>query len=317
MSKQNPADGFVADAKPQAAGALPFSLAHGRLCIFLAALLWSTSGGFTKLLTQDTPLNLHVPLLEPYRVEGLSLPVQIAFYRVLFAGLVLVPTLGKGDYSWRGLLIVSALCFATMNITFISAQALGPAANAILLQYSAPLWMYLASIWWLGEQPDRRSTLALAAGMVGIGIIIWGGWQGEQVPVIALALVSGLAYGGVLICLRVLRGVSSRWLTVWNHLWGALVLLPLVWSLQAPTIEQFIVLFLFGTLQMALPYWLVARGLRVVSPQEAGAITLLEPILNPVWAYLVSPKTETPPLTTYVGGAIILGALAWRYWPRK
>jgi drug/metabolite transporter, DME family len=61
----------------------------------------------------------------------------------------------------------------------------------------------------------------------------------------------------------------------------------------------------------------VARGLRVVSPQEAGAITLLEPLLNPVWAYLVSPLTEKPLLTTYMGGALILGALVWRYWPRR
>ena len=53
------------------------------------------------------------------------------------------------------------------------------------------------------------------------------------------------------------------------------------------------------------------------APQEAGAITLLEPLLNPIWAYLVSPATETPPPTTYLGGALILGALAWRYWPRN
>src|SRR5205823_5815380 len=96
-----------------------------------------------------------------------------------------------------------------------------------------------------------------------------------------------------------------------------LVLLPLIWGQTLPTWEQYIVLFLFGSVQMGLAYWLVARGLRVVSPQEAGAITLLEPLLNPVWAYLVWSKTETPGLATYVGGAFILGALAWRYWPGK
>jgi DME family drug/metabolite transporter len=59
----------------------------------------------------------------------------------------------------------------------------------------------------------------------------------------------------------------------------------------------------------------VARGLRVINPQEAGAIALLEPVLNPLWAYLVSPATEVPPVTTFVGGAMIVGALAWRYSP--
>jgi drug/metabolite transporter (DMT)-like permease len=60
----------------------------------------------------------------------------------------------------------------------------------------------------------------------------------------------------------------------------------------------------------------MARGLRVVSTQEAGVITLLEPLLNPLWAYLVAPQKESPTAYTFVGGALILGALAWRYWPR-
>ena len=84
-----------------------------------------------------------------------------------------------------------------------------------------------------------------------------------------------------------------------------------------PSLPQLALLFLFGSVQMALPYWLVARGLRVVSPQEAGTITLLEPLLNPLWAYLVSPKSEAPKIYTLAGGACILGALAWRYWPRR
>ena len=57
------------------------------------------------------------------------------------------------------------------------------------------------------------------------------------------------------------------------------------------------------------------RGLRVVTTQEAGMITLLEPLLNPLWAYWIS--SEEPAGATLIGGAFILGALAWRYWPRK
>src|SRR5262249_4485995 len=60
---------------------------------------------------------------------------------------------------------------------------------------------------------------------------------------------------------------------------------------------------------------LVARGLRSVSPQEAGTLTLIEPLLNPVWAYLISGEVPSP--WTLVGGGFILGALAWRYWPRR
>jgi drug/metabolite transporter (DMT)-like permease len=212
-------------------------------------------------------------------------------------------------------MVVMALSFAAMNALFVTALAQGTAANAILLQYTAPMWMYLASVFLLGEKADRTSTIALLLGLCGVAVIIVGGWDGGQLATIVIALGSGVTYAGVLICLRALRGLSSRWLTVWNHLLGALVLLPLIRNEPLPHWQQYIVLFLFGTLQMGLAYWLVARGLNVVSPQEAGAITLLEPLLNPLWAYLVWPQTETPPLATYLGGAFIVGTLAWRYWP--
>src|SRR5260370_14488929 len=118
----------------------------------------------------------------------------------------------------------------------------------------------------------------------------WGGWHEAELVVIVIALGSGLTYAGVMICLRVLRHASSRWLTVWNHLCSALVLVPFVWSLAPPTVAQMALLFVFGAAQMGLAYWLVACGLRVGSPQEAGATTLLQPLLNPLCACAVSPQ---------------------------
>ena len=286
------------------------SVARGRILIVIAAILWSLSGAFTKVLTQESSFQMG-----PAPVAGL----QIAFFRALFAGLSLVPVLRPAAISFRPMMLVMVLCFAVMNALFVLAMVWGKAANAILLQYTAPMWMYLASIWWLGERPDRRNSIALVIGLLGIAVIIWGGWQEAQILVVAIALGSGLAYAGVILCLRVLRGASAPWMTVLNHLCAAFALLPLLWFIWPPTpsIEQLLTLFLFGAIQMAFPYWLMARGLRVVSPQEAGTITLLEPLLNPVWAYLVAPRTEVPSLYTFFGGAFILGALAWRYWPKR
>jgi drug/metabolite transporter (DMT)-like permease len=164
--------------------------------------------------------------------------------------------------------------------------------------------------------------------LAGIAVIIMGALaepqpesgsgRGHPVLVVLLGLGAGLTYAGVVIGLRVMRDASSRWLTVVNHLGGAatLALVPQVWTSPTPSGPQFVVLFFYGALQMGLPYWLAARGLRTVSPQEAGTILLLEPILNPVWAYLISPATERISPFTFAGGAFILGALAYRYWPR-
>lgn len=293
------------------------NLARGRLCIVLAAVLWSLSGAFTKVLTKDTVFHLNEPEIEPLVLGGLKFPVQIACYRVLFAGIALAATVRPRDVVFRPAMLGMVACFTIMNALFISAIALGSAANAILLQYSAPLWMYLAAIFLLGERADRRGTVSMCIGMLGIGVIVVGGWQQGDLIVIAIALGSGLTYAAVLIYLRVLRDVPANWLTVWNHLLGGLLLVPLLLTLHAPTVPQFVTLVCFAVFQMGLAYWLIAKGLQSVSPQEAGTITLLEPILNPVWAYLVSPNTEVPHPLTFVGGAIILGALAWRYWPRR
>ena len=294
----------MSSGKPQSDASAPPSLAHGRLCIVLTAVLWSTSGAFTKVLTRDTFLGLNEPPVN----EQL-----IACLRVLFAGLVLVPTVRRRDVSFRPLMLPMIACFAVMNVTFIRAMALGTAANAILLQYTAPMWMFLASVWWLGERADLRSFAALAVGVAGIAVIVLDGYREAQLGIIGLGLGSGVTYAGVVICLRVLRTASPRWLTVLNHLCGGLVLVPFVYQQPTPTSGQLTVLFVYGAVQMALPYWLMAHSLRAVSPQEAGTITLLEPLLNPLWAYLVSG--EEPSRFTLVGGGFILAALAWRYWP--
>src|SRR6516165_1471285 len=116
------------------------SLARGRLLIVLAAVLWSTSGLFKCVLKHTTPLRLGA---EP--VDDLA----IAFYRVFFASLVLLPTLRRRSVSFRPSMLAMVGCFAAMNITFVLALTRGKAANAILLQYTAPLWIYLAGIWLL------------------------------------------------------------------------------------------------------------------------------------------------------------------------
>ncbi len=294
------------DNPPSPSSFSQVSPAQGRLLIALAALLWSTSGAFNKILTGQTFLGLDTPEIQP---------LQIAFGRVLFAGMVLVPTVRRRDITFRPMMIAMAVSFAVMNGTFIWAMSVGTAANAIVLQYTAPMWMYLASVCWLGEAADRRNLAALALGLVGISVIFAGGWQGGQLKVVVIALISGLGFAAVMIFLRVLRDASSRWLTVVNHVFGALALLPLIVSLPLPSPAQIAFLFLYGAVQMGIPYWLVARGLRSVSPQEAGTITLFEPILNPLWAFLV--VAEVPSKFELVGGGFILGALAWRYWPLR
>lgn len=277
-----------------------------RLCLVLAAILWSTSGAVTKVLCENTGLGFDEPSIDP---------LSIAFWRVVFAALLFLPGVRRCELTFRPALWLTGLAFALMNALFVLATALGPSANASLLQYTAPMWVYVICVGVLGEPAQRRGTATLLLGMVGIGVLFAGEWSGGQFSAVVMAVGSGLAYAGVMIGFRVLRDVSSRWLTTFNFLFSSVVLLPFIWHQPLPSWQQLALLFVFGALRLSLSYWLLAVGSRRLSAQEVGTLSLIDPMLNPLWAYLVSPATETPTLWTLAGGACIIGALVWRYWP--
>jgi drug/metabolite transporter (DMT)-like permease len=300
------------------------SAAGARLCLVVAAVLWSLGSLFMRVLREPTPLGLDDPRLSP---------IPIAFFRALFAGLVMVPLIRRADVVFRPLMGGMVVTFAVMSGLYLSALGFGPAANAIFLQNTAPFWVYLLAVVLLSEKADRRGAQAVLLGMAGAVVIVAGNWPRDQSParqqaevaVLFMGLGSGVVYAGVILFLRALRDSSPAWLVLLNHLGSAtalglfILLAPAAWSgwTEWPTTRQLAVLAVFGAVQMALPYWLFTRGLKTVSPQEAAIITLLEPLLNPVWAYLITPEKDTPTGPMYYGGALILTALVWRYLPGR
>ena len=99
-------------------------------------------------------------------------PLQIAFFRAALPGLFLVPMVRRRDVRFRPLVPIMVGLFAAMNALFISAIALGTSANAILLQNTAPFFVYVVAVFVLGEPADRRSLYALLIGMVGMVVIV-------------------------------------------------------------------------------------------------------------------------------------------------
>jgi len=306
------------------------SVSQARACLVLAAVLWSSGSFFMRFLREPTPLaaalklELHLPQLTS---------LQITCYRGLFGGLAMLLLVHRADVRFRPMMLGMTAVFALMSGLYMSALALGPAANAIFLQNTAPIWVYLIAVFVLGERGDRRGWQAVLLGGLGAIVIVAGNWprnlpadeEQTQVAILFMGLGSGLTYAVVMVFLRVLRTESAAWLTALN-LFGSAFAIALYVLLRfgpeefaswatAPAMPQFAVMAVYGVVQMAIPYWLFARGLRVLSPQEAGIITLIEPLLNPVWAYLMTPEKDAPTVPMIVGGALILAALAWRYLP--
>ena len=269
----------------------------GRLWVLAAALMWSTGGLFAKLpIWDDWPLEVQGPLF--------------AFWRALFAALVLAPTIRRPRFS--GYLVPLALVFTFMNITYLLALTRTTAANAIWLQSTAPWWVFLISVFLLRKPVVGRDLIPLVFGGVGVGTILFFEVRGQAQFGVACGLVSGIGFALVLMLMRKLRSQNAAWLVALNHAVAALALLPwVIYVGRWPSLGQLVVLAGFGALQMAIPYTFMLRGLRSVSSQEAVAIALIEPVLNPLWVFLFG--LETPAWWSMIGALLILIGLVLRY----
>jgi len=299
-------------------------VARARACLVIAAVLWSLGSVFMRVLQAPLGLGLDSPAITA---------VQIAFYRGLFGGLFMLALVRHADVHLRPLMLGMVVAFTTMSALYLSALGRGAAANAIFLQNTAPVWVYLFAVLLLGERVDRRGIQTVLLATAGAIVIVAGSWphdatsssQRESILVLFMGLGSGVVYAIVVLFLRVLREHSAAWLVTLNLLGTAVMLAIFVaisegigglidW-ISMPSVRQLTVLALFGAVQMALPYWFFTRGLRSITAPEAAIITLIEPLLNPVWAYLITPEKDSPTAPMIVGGSLILMALVWRYVP--
>jgi drug/metabolite transporter (DMT)-like permease len=269
-------------------------LNRGRLLILLSAFFWSLAGVFIKFL------DLH--------------PLTIVFYRSLFASLVFIPFLKPAEFRLNKAIVVSVISYTAAITAFVSANKLTTAANAIVLQYTAPVLVYLFSRLILGEKIAAANALALAVSMLGVGFISLDSAGKPEMPGVVLALLSGVLFATYMLNLQRMKEVSASYLTWLNNILCAVLLLPFSEKPLSLSLDQLCIVAIMGAVQLGLPYFLFSKALQTIRLQEAALIALVEPVLNPLWVALT--VGEIPSFATFVGGAMILVALAVRYlWP--
>ncbi|MBL8879542.1 MAG: EamA family transporter [Phycisphaerales bacterium] len=269
----------------------------GIAALLACAAFWSLSGLLIKLLKQSG-------------VDG----VTIACSRSLIGGLVFLPFALPQHKSLRnvhpGWIAAGVVLFTLMTTTYVISNTLTGAANAIILQCTSPLWVFMLSPFLLGETARRREALVLLLSMAGIGVIFFGNPSGE-LPGLTIALFSGVWYGALTVTLRRLRPVAPLVVTCVNTLGSGLILLPLlVWDANGVpqrTAYQLALLLIMALVQFSAPYALFSWALQRVDAPKASLIVLLETVLNPLWAYV--GVGEVPPPATIVGGAMILASV--------
>jgi drug/metabolite transporter, DME family len=266
-------------------------LRRARLSLLFAAVLWSLAGIFIKFLSLP--------------------PLTIVFYRSLFASLFFAFLVRRSIAVPRVALLVAALAYTAAISAFVSANKITTAANAIALQYTAPMFVFMIVHFLFGEKITGASWIALVLGMLGIAVICAGSAGQPDAAGVMIALLSGLLFSIYMVSLRFLKEFNPGTLTFLNNLVCCLILLPLVGSELSLSLKEGWIVAVMGVVQLGIPYWLFSKGLEQISVQEASLIVLIEPVLNPLWVGLI--VGELPSGATLIGGICIVGSLAFRY----
>jgi drug/metabolite transporter (DMT)-like permease len=267
---------------------------QARLQLVFAALLFSTGGAAIKAST----------------LTGW----QVASFRSGVAAvtlLLLVPATRRG-WGWRPALL--GIAYAATLILFVTANKLTTSANTIFLQATSPVYLLLLGPLFLKEPVRPRDFWVVAAVLAGLVLF----FIGNESPVVTapdpakgnlLALMSGVSFAVTIAGLRWLsRGAADSGLAtvaIGNLIaffWG----LPFALPVLSSTAMDWAVILYLGAIQIGLAYACLTRGLRQVPALEASLLLMVEPVLNPVWAWLV--HGERPSHWALLGGALIIGA---------
>ncbi len=257
----------------------------GLLLVFCAALLFSIGGLCVKMIPWD-----------PLSINSFRSIISVGIL-LLFAKL----THHKPKFTKGVLIGAIAMCGTTSLYT--AANKLTTAANTILLQFTAPLFVILILCLFFHEKPKRLDLIACFCIFCGILCFFLDSLGSGHLIGDVLAVLAGVCYAGVFL-LNKFPGGDPLWATIFGQCLGAVIGFPSL--VREPQLGDHTALFfavLLGVFQLGLAYVCLTTGIQYTQPVAASLVTGIEPILNPVLVALVLGERLTP--LAFVGGAIV------------
>lgn len=260
--------------------------------LVLCGLFWSSAGVLIKVVDEH--------------------PIAIWSMRCAICAL----TLGIwGRPNLRGIQRVewaAACALATTTGLFVVANKLTTAANAILIQYSAPVWIALLGAWFLGERATRVDWLTIVAVVGGIALFFFEKLTLDGAVGNGVALAAGVSYAFQAMLLRKVAtsGGSALRAMFLGNLLGAVIGAPMIVTTFRPDGAELSAIVALGVVQQGFAYIAYAAAAKHATALEAMLIPVIEPILSPLWVALV--VGELPGPWALVGGAIVIGAVTAR-----
>ena len=274
---------------------------NGPVSLIICAVLWSTGGIFIKSIELN---GIAIAGIRSF-ISG-SFMLLVTRQRLHFS---IRDEKGRLDKESTFVYWLAAISYAVTMISFVAANKLTTSANAILLQYTCPIYIILLAPFLTGEKNRPSDYITVVGVMLGIVLFFADGLEsGNQFGNI-LAAFSGISYALATIFMRRCRGYSGGAMAL-SHLITAVVCLPFVIQNGVPSLKSSLFLLLVGIVSIGIPSILYSVGIRNVRALTASFITMLEPVLNPVWVIFFAG--EVPSTKTILGGLLILGFIMIR-----
>lgn len=262
----------------------------GLIAVLAAAVLWSTGGLFIKLVTWDA--------------------VQLAGLRSFFAALVFIALYRKEIFYLNGFTVINAIFYTAVLILFVIATKMTTAANAIFLQYTAPIYvLFFEPV--LNKTPfEKINVYTIVFCFTGMILFFVGELSPGHLTGNILALLSGVAFAAFLIGMRKNKKEYQLNTIFYGNVLIFLICLPSILEITEISFPDVWMTAFLGIFQIGVAYAIFSYGLKRVYAIEASLISMIEPVLNPVWVML--GYGEIPSFYAVIGGVIIISAISVR-----
>ena len=256
------------------------------LFLALAAILWSTSGLFIKILDWQ--------------------PLSILAARSFFAAIVFLVYLRRIPMRFNLWQLLAAGMFILTQFLFITSTKLTTAANAIFLQYTAPIYVVLLAFWFLHEKPSRVDWLSMLIIFIGLTLFFGDKLSTEGFYGNLLAILSGVTSAVMMVSFRAQKDGNPAESNLIAFLVTAAFGFPFVLK-ETWTVVRWSILAFLGVFQIGFAFIFFTQGIKHIPALEANLIGTLEPVLNPIWVFLF--YGESMGAYALIGGLVVLGGV--------
>lgn len=255
--------------------------------MLLCAALWSIAGIFIKLIPWNSIAIAGIRSL----IAGAVMFVYMRYKRIGF----------KADR--RSMLGGLALC-CTLTC-FVAANKLTTAANSIVLQFTAPMFIVVFSVLFLKKKFSRSDILAVVLTMLGISLFFFDQLTPGHLLGNCVAIVAGMAFAGYYMSLEGASESERMSAILMAHGLTFCVSIPFI-ALEPPELgaAPVICIFILGVVQLGIPYVLLGRASGSCPPLACSLLGAVEPLLNPVWVFIFDG--EAPGMWALIGGVVVV-----------